>query len=57
VSRVTFAWPSYYGSLLPEGPGVHVCPHCKQEIREGDLVHWWQDTLWHTKPCPGEVAS
>lgn len=28
------------------------CPHCKQQIQEGDNVHWWDDTLWHTKPCP-----
>ncbi|MFD3926567.1 hypothetical protein [Streptomyces sp. NPDC058614] len=29
-----------------------VCPHCKQPIEVGDDVHWYQDTLWHTKPCP-----
>ena len=57
MSRGTFTWPSGFGAMLPEGPGVRICPHCKQEIREGDLVHWWQDTLWHTKPCPGQVAS
>lgn len=28
------------------------CPHCKQPIREGDKVHWYQDSVWHTKPCP-----
>jgi hypothetical protein len=30
-----------------------VCPHCKQPIQPGENVHWFQDTLWHTKPCPG----
>jgi NAD-dependent SIR2 family protein deacetylase len=29
-----------------------VCPHCKQPIQPGDNVHWYGDTLWHTKPCP-----
>lgn len=28
------------------------CPHCGQEFQPGQRVHWWQDTLWHTKPCP-----
>ena len=31
------------------------CPHCRQPIQPGDNVHWWQDTLWHTKPCPSEA--
>jgi len=31
-----------------------VCPHCRQPIQPGDSVHRWGDTLWHTKPCPGD---
>ena len=37
----------WFGSEDPR-----VCPHCGQPIQPGDSVHWWQDTLWHTKPCP-----
>lgn len=28
------------------------CPHCKQSIHEGETVHWYDSTLWHTEPCP-----
>ena len=28
------------------------CPHRGQTIQEGDNVHWYDSTLWHTKPCP-----
>jgi hypothetical protein len=37
----------WFGSKEPP-----VCPHCKQPIEPGDNVHLWDDTLWHTKPCP-----
>lgn len=30
-----------------------VCLRCKQTIKPGDMVHWWDGVLWHTMPCPG----
>ncbi len=38
------------GGVEPEEP--RNCPHCGQTIQPGDTVHWWDEVLWHTKPCP-----
>jgi len=42
----------YKKPWLLKDPEPSVCPHCKQEIQPGDSVHWYDGTLWHTKPCP-----
>lgn len=42
----------YVKPWLVDDPETPVCPHCKNEIQEGDTVHWYDGTLWHTKPCP-----
>lgn len=43
-----------YGTPTMVGPDWEEpsCPHCGKTIQEGDNVHWYDSTLWHTKPCP-----
>jgi len=53
----SFIWeqPSEEVQALREAlgtDGTRVCPTCKRDIEYGDTVHWWQDKLWHTQPCP-----
>jgi hypothetical protein len=44
--------PSSFEYIKPLHNEDVVCPHCKQAIKPGDNVHWYDSVLWHTKPCP-----
>lgn len=47
----SFEFDENFGSQI-DGFVPPECPHCGNTIQLGDTVHWFDSTLWHTKPCP-----